>query len=75
MLLNFYALPLGADKWEDDIFVCNTLGAGESMQITIADDRSVYEYDMHFEFEESSDLDTTEDKQNLCKLGEYTIHK
>ena len=45
------------------------------MQITIADGRSVCEYDMRFEFEEGSDLDTTEDKQNLCELGEYTIHE
>lgn len=75
VLTNFYASPVGVDKWEDDIFGRDTLGAGESMQITIADGRSVCEYDMRFEFEESSDLDTTEDKQNLCELGEYTIHE
>jgi len=75
VLTNFYASPVGVDQWEDDIFGRDTLGAGENMQITIADGRSVCEYDMRFEFEEGSDLDTTEDKQNLCELGEYTIHE
>lgn len=75
VLTNFYASPVGVDKWEDDIFGRDTLAPGETMQITIADGRSVCDYDMRFEFEESSDLDTTEDKQNLCELGEYTIHE
>jgi len=43
------------------------------VRITIADGRSVCEYDMRFEFTEDSDLDTTTDKANLCELGEYTI--
>ncbi len=30
---------------------------------------------MRFEFAEDSDLDTTTDTQNLCELGEYTIHE
>jgi len=75
VLTNFYASPVGVDQWEDDIFGRDTLGAGESMQITIADGRSVCEYDMRFEFEQGSSLDTTTDKQNLCELGEYTIHE
>lgn len=75
VLTNFYASPVGIDQWEDDIFGRDTLGAGESMQITIADGRSVCEYDMRFEFEQGSSLDTTTDKQNLCELGEYTIHE
>lgn len=75
VLTNFYASPVGVQQWEDDIFGRDTLSPGESMQITIADGRTVCEYDMRFEFEESSNLDTTEDKQNLCELGEYTIHE
>lgn len=75
VLTNFYASPVGVDQWEDDIFGRDTLAPGESMQITIADGRRTCEYDMRFEFEESSDLDTTTDKQDLCELGEYTIHE
>jgi hypothetical protein len=30
---------------------------------------------MRFEFEEGSNLDTTEDTQNLCETGSYTIHE
>ena len=74
ILNNFYASPVGVDKWEDDIFGRQALGPGESMEITIADGRSVCEYDMRFEFQ-GDDLGTTTDKQNLCELGEYTIHE
>jgi hypothetical protein len=30
---------------------------------------------MSFEFPEDSDLDTTEDSENLCELGSYEIHE
>ncbi|WP_269929419.1 hypothetical protein [Aminobacter sp. HY435] len=75
VLTNFYASPVGVEQWEDDIFGRDTLAPGETMQITIADGRRTCDYDMRFEFEEGSDLDTTTDKQNLCELGEYTIHE
>lgn len=75
VLTNFYASPVGVEQWEEDIFGRDTLAPGESMQITIADGRRACDYDMRFEFEESSDLDTTTDKQNLCELSEYTIHE
>lgn len=75
VLTNFYASPVGVNEWEDDIFGRDVLGAGETMKITIADGRSVCKYDMRFEFDENSDLDTTEDTQDLCELGEYTIHE
>lgn len=74
VLNNFYASPVGVDKWEDDIFGRQALAPDESMEITIADGRSVCEYDMRFEFQGDS-LDTTTDTQNLCELGEYTIHE
>jgi hypothetical protein len=45
------------------------------MDITIGDGREVCKYDMKFEFEEDSDLDTTTDTQNLCEMGSYTIHE
>lgn len=72
VLNNFHASPVGVNSWEDDIFGDKALGPGESMQITIADGRTVCEYDMRFEFQ-GEDLETTTDTQNLCELGEYTI--
>jgi hypothetical protein len=51
------------------------LNPGESIDITIGDGREVCKYDMKFEFEEGSDLDTTTDTQNLCEMGSYTIHE
>ncbi|WOC17315.1 hypothetical protein [Pseudochrobactrum sp. MP213Fo] len=69
---NFHASPVGVDSWEDDILGRDALDAGESMEITIADGRSVCSYDMRFEFQ-GDDLEDLEDTQNLCELGEYTI--
>lgn len=74
VLNNFHASPVGVNSWEDDIFGREALGPGEKMEITIGDGRSVCEYDMKFEFQ-GDDLDTTTDTQNLCELGEYTIHE
>jgi len=75
VLTRFYTSPVGVEKWEEDVFGNQVLEPGESIEITIADGRSVCEYDMRFEFSEESDLDTTTDTQNLCELGTYTIHE
>lgn len=75
VLTRFYTSPVGVNEWEDDVFGEQVLEPGESIEITIADGRSVCRYDMRFEFEEGSDLDTTTDKQDLCELGSYTIHE
>jgi hypothetical protein len=75
VLTNFYTSPVGVDQWEDDVFGKQVLNPGESMDITIADGRDVCKYDMRFEFEENSDLDTTTDTQNLCEMGSYTLHE
>ena len=72
VLNNFHASPVGVNSWEDDIFGANALAPGDSMEITIADGRSVCEYDMRFEFQGDA-LETTTDTQDLCALGEYTI--
>lgn len=74
VLNNFHASPVGVDKWEDDIFGQDILEPGQSMQITIADGRDNCDYDMRFEFQGDT-LETTTDTQNLCELGEYTIHE
>lgn len=75
VLTRFYTSPVGVNQWEDDVFGEQVLEPGESIEITIADGRTVCRYDMRFEFEEGSNLDTTEDRQDLCKLGSYTIHE
>ncbi|PKA41274.1 hypothetical protein [Rhizobium sullae] len=74
-LTRFYTSPTGVDEWEDDVFGEQVLNPGETISITIADGRDVCKYDMRFEFDEASDLDTTEDTQDLCQLGSYTIHE
>lgn len=73
VLTHFYTSPVGVDKWEEDVFADQVLGSGESIEITIADGRSVCEYDMKFEFEGSDKLEATTDTQDLCELGTYTI--
>ncbi|EJT04288.1 hypothetical protein [Rhizobium sp. CCGE 510] len=75
VLARFYSAPTGVDNWEEDVFGDEVLNPGESMDITIADGRTVCKYDMRFEFEEGSNLDTTEDTQDLCQMGSYTIHE
>ncbi|CAN7497364.1 hypothetical protein [Rhizobium leguminosarum] len=75
VLTRFYSSPTGVDDWEEDVFGENVLDPGETMNITIADGRTVCKYDMRFEFEEDSNLATTEDTQDLCAMGSYTIHE
>lgn len=69
VLNNFYTSPVGVNAWEDDVFGDQVLEPGELMEITIADGRSVCDYDMRFEFQ-GDELDTTIDTQNLCELGD-----
>jgi hypothetical protein len=75
VLNEFYTSPTGVDNWEADVLGRDVLNPGESATVTIADGRSVCNYDMRFEFTEESDLDTTTDTQDLCALGAYTIHE
>lgn len=74
-LERFYTSPSGVDDWEDDVFGQDVLEPGQSVKITIADGRRVCKYDMRFEFTDDSNLDTTEDTQDLCQMGSYTIHE
>ena len=73
VLTRFYTSPSGTSSWEEDVFGQDVLGPGESIEITIADGRKVCDYDMRFEFAPESELATTEDTQNLCEMGSYTI--
>ncbi|MEP9372490.1 hypothetical protein [Mesorhizobium sp. KR1-2] len=75
VLTQFYTSPTGVNDWEADVLGQDVLNPGESAQVTIADGRTVCNYDMRFEFTEDSELDTTTDTQDLCELGSYTIHE
>ena len=68
----FYTSPVEADDWEENM-VSDPIGAGEQATATIADGRSVCEYDVRAVF---ADGDTVEEKNiNLCELGSYTLHE
>lgn len=71
-MLRFYTSPVGVNDWEEDVFGKDVLDPGDEMDVTIADGRTVCNYDMRFEFDDDS---TTEDTVNLCDLGSYTIHE
>lgn len=75
VLTQFYTSPTGVNDWEADVLGQDVLNPGESAQVTIADGRTVCNYDMRFEFTEDSELDTTTDTQDLCELGSYTINE
>ena len=74
VLNSFHTSPVGENSWEEDVFGQQTLSPGESIEITIADGRTICAYDMRFEFQ-GDELDTTTDRQDLCELGEYTIEE
>ncbi|MEJ5018723.1 hypothetical protein WH297_03065 [Ochrobactrum vermis] len=74
-LTHFYTSPVGVNDWEGDVFGDQVLNPGETIKITIADGRRVCNYDMRFEFQDSDDLDTTTDTQNLCEMSTYTIEE
>jgi hypothetical protein len=67
----FYASPVGEQSWEDDILGTSTLPSGSAVRVTIADGRSVCEYDMLIVFE---DGDQVEDAGvDLCATGSYSV--
>jgi len=69
----FYTSPEGVDEWEEDVLGSDVLGPGQSVKITVRDERRACNYDMRFEFTADSNLDTTEDTVNLCETDEYEI--
>lgn len=68
----FYASPVNANEWENDLFEEKALPPGSSLTVRFSDSRDVCVYDMRFEFQ-GDDLEPLEDRQNLCELGEYEI--
>lgn len=68
----FYTSPVGEENWEDDVLAQEVLAPGEIAEVTIKDGRRACDYDMRFEFQ-GEELETLEDTQNLCELGEYSV--
>lgn len=70
-IVEFYASPSNVRSWEEDILGRDVLPSGEALRITIADGRSVCEYDLLVVFD---DGDRMEDAAiDLCETGSYTV--
>jgi hypothetical protein len=67
----FYASPVNVRNWEEDILGQDVLPSGDAVRITIADGRSVCEYDLRIVFEDSEVLEDA--GVNLCDTGSYTV--
>lgn len=72
-ITHFYTSPVGVKDWEEDVFGDQVLEPGETMEITIADGRRTCKYDLRFDFEGSTKLETTTDTADLCETGSYTL--
>jgi len=73
VITHFYTSPTNVDDWEEDVLGDQVIGSGESMELTIADGRRTCKYDLKFEFEGSTKLETTTDTQDLCETSTYTL--
>lgn len=73
IVTHFYTSPVDVNDWEDDVFDNDVLEPGETIEITVADGRRTCVYDMKFEFQGSSKLETTVDTQDLCEMNSYTL--
>lgn len=69
-LVEFYASPVTAGDWEEDILGDQVLETGYSAQVIIADGRTNCDYDFLMVFE---DGDEVEDQVDICELDSYTL--
>lgn len=67
----FYVSAVDVDNWEEDILGQDVLSAGNFARITIADGKSVCEYDLKFVFADGEEME--ERAINLCETGSYTV--
>lgn len=56
VLVALYISVVSTNNWEEDIFGSDVLGAGESVEVTIADDLADCEYDLKATFDDGSEL-------------------
>ncbi|PWR23848.1 hypothetical protein [Zavarzinia compransoris] len=69
----FYLSPSNVNNWEENLLGNDTLSAGDSIQVTVADGRATCVYDIKTVFKDGSNVDDR--AINLCELGSYTVHE
>jgi hypothetical protein len=67
----FYASPVEVRGWEEDILGQDVLPSGDAVRITIADGRTVCDYDLRIVFDDGEVLEDA--GVNLCDTGSYTV--
>jgi hypothetical protein len=70
-IVEFYASPVDVDDWEEDILGGGMIESGGASRVTIADGRSVCEYDLLLVFESGEQME--EAGIDLCETGSYTV--
>ncbi|CAN5423876.1 hypothetical protein BH10PSE1_BH10PSE1_08290 [soil metagenome] len=66
VLVALYISVVSTNDWEEDIFGDGVLGAGESVEVTIADDLPDCEYDLKAVFEDGDEAILG--SENFCEL-------
>jgi hypothetical protein len=56
VLVALYISVVSSNDWEEDILGSGVLGAGESLEVTIADDLADCEYDLKATFDDDTEL-------------------
>lgn len=72
-LVEFYASPANVNDWEENLLDGAYLPAGNTVQVNIADGRTVCTYDLLSVFKDGEKVQ--ENGVDLCSLGSYTLHQ
>ncbi|CAN5177953.1 hypothetical protein BH10PSE2_BH10PSE2_08290 [soil metagenome] len=71
VLVSLYISKVSTNQWEEDIFGDGTLAAGDSVEVTIADDLPDCEYDLKASFSDGDDVIVSD--ENFCELDGGSI--
>ncbi len=71
-LAEFYLSPANVNNWEENLLDGKILPAGNTVQVNVADGRTVCTYDILSVFEDGEKVE--ERGVDLCTLGSYTLH-
>ncbi|MEE2949852.1 MAG: hypothetical protein VYD57_01170 [Pseudomonadota bacterium] len=71
-VVEFYVSPVDTDDWEENM-VSSAVAPGDEVTATIADGRSVCDYDIRAVFEDGEEAESRD--VNLCDLGTFTLHE
>jgi hypothetical protein len=69
-IVEIYMSPADEELWGENILTVDELAPGTEGEVLIADGLDVCDYDLSFITEDGAE---TEDTQNLCELGTYTL--